>query len=91
VEGLFEAGKDYLTARTGAEMKRHLRTLLNEPDFARDLAMHGHRTILSRHTCAHRVDELMGVCAELGIATDVDRPKRRAPVKERPARAALPI
>jgi spore maturation protein CgeB len=86
VEGLFEAGKDYLLARTGKEMRRHLRTLLNEPEFARDLAMHGHRTILARHTCAHRVDELTEICAEFGVATEMDRPRRKTPVKARPVR-----
>jgi spore maturation protein CgeB len=65
VEGLFTPGRDYLVARDGAEMKRHLLTILNEPEAARQLAAHGHRTILSRHTCAHRVDELLEVFAEL--------------------------
>ncbi|HKI02795.1 MAG TPA: glycosyltransferase, partial [Thermoanaerobaculia bacterium] len=37
----------------------------NEPEARRQLAAHGHRTILSRHTCAHRVDELMEIVAEL--------------------------
>jgi spore maturation protein CgeB len=64
-EDLFTPGKDYLVARDGAEMKRHMRRLLDEPDFARRLAAHGHRTILSRHTCAHRVDELLNILAEL--------------------------
>jgi spore maturation protein CgeB len=70
-EGLFTPGRDYLVARDGAEMKQHLRTLLNEPDAARELAMHGHYTVLSRHTCAHRVDELMRVYAELGSSSPV--------------------
>jgi spore maturation protein CgeB len=64
-EHLFEPGKDFLTARDGQEMKRHLRALLDDPEQARQLAAHGHRTILSRHTCAHRVDELLNIVAEL--------------------------
>ncbi|HEX8913046.1 MAG TPA: glycosyltransferase [Humisphaera sp.] len=64
-EKLFTPGKDYLVATSGEEMKEHLRTLVNDPEAARQLAAHGHRTILSRHTCAHRVDELMEVVAEL--------------------------
>ena len=67
-EHLFTPGKDYLVARDGAEMKRHLRTLLNEPERARQLAEHGRRTILERHTCAHRVDELMEISQELGLS-----------------------
>jgi spore maturation protein CgeB len=65
-EGLFTPGEDYLVARNGEEMEGHLRRLLNDPESARRLAAHGHRTVLSRHTCAHRVDELMEVVAELG-------------------------
>ena len=81
-EELFTPGKDYLIARDGAEMKRHMRRLLEEPDFARRLAAHGHRTILSRHTCAHRVDELLNIVAELhaepaGRAAPRMTPKRR--------------
>jgi spore maturation protein CgeB len=67
-EGLFHPGEDFLVARDGAEMRAHLRMLLNEPEVGAALAEHGRRTILARHTCAHRVDELMGICAELGIA-----------------------
>jgi spore maturation protein CgeB len=29
------------------------------------LAEHGRKTILARHTCAHRVDELLGIYAEI--------------------------
>jgi spore maturation protein CgeB len=64
-ESLFTPGEDYLVARDGEEMKQHLRTILHEPERARKLAAHGHRTILSRHTCAHRVDELLNIAAEL--------------------------
>jgi spore maturation protein CgeB len=64
-EHLFSPGEDFWVARDGAEMKRHLKLLVNEPEARRELAAHGHRTILSRHTCAHRVDELMEIVAEL--------------------------
>src|SRR5256885_10839612 len=46
-------------------MTAQLRWLLDDSEGARRLAAHGHRTVLSRHTCAHRVDELMEVVAEL--------------------------
>jgi spore maturation protein CgeB len=64
-ECLFTPGKDFLVARNGAEMKRHLKALLQDEAMARELAGHGRQTILSRHTCAHRVDELLAVYAEL--------------------------
>ncbi len=67
-EHLFSPGKDYLIARNGQEMQQHLRQLRNEPELARTMADHGRRTILSRHTCGHRVDQLLSICSELGIA-----------------------
>lgn len=67
VEGLFAPGRDFLVARSGGEMKRHLRNLLRDRAMAREIARRGRRTILQRHTCAHRVDELMAICRSLGI------------------------
>ncbi|MDQ6694666.1 MAG: glycosyltransferase [Chloroflexota bacterium] len=64
-EGLFTRGEDYLTAQSGAEMEKHLRTLLSDEAFARSLAEQGLNTILARHTCAHRVDELLAIYSEL--------------------------
>ena len=65
-EGLFTPGEDYLVARDGDEMTAHLRAVLNEPELAARLSRHGRETILARHTCTHRVDELLGIVAELG-------------------------
>jgi spore maturation protein CgeB len=65
-EQLFTPNEDYLVARTGREMQEHLQMILNEPESARRLASHGHRTILSRHTCAHRCDELLEIVATCG-------------------------
>ena len=64
-EGLFEPGEDFLLARDGAQMRRQLRDVLHDPGLARALAEHGRRTILARHTCAHRVDELLAIHAEI--------------------------
>ena len=64
-EGLFRAGEDYLLARDGGEMKRLLRDLLNDTEMAASLAVSGRRTVLDRHTCAHRVDELLHIVAGL--------------------------
>jgi spore maturation protein CgeB len=65
VEGLFSPGKDYLIARSGTEMQRLLASLLGNPEEAARMASHGRRTILGRHTCAHRVDELLAIVAHL--------------------------
>jgi spore maturation protein CgeB len=66
-EGLFRSGRDYLAAWSGATVKRQLALLVSDAKFARDLAAQGRRTILARHTCAHRVNELMSIVAELGV------------------------
>jgi spore maturation protein CgeB len=71
-EGLFSAGSDFLLARNGREMRQHLRDVLNDPSLAATLAANGRRTILARHTCAHRVDELLAIHATLE-----DRPQPR--------------
>lgn len=60
-EGLFRAGEDYLLARDGDEMRAHLRALANDDELRRTLAENGRATILERHTCAHRVDELLAI------------------------------
>lgn len=65
VEGLFKPGEDFLVARNGSEMERHLRALQNDPDLALGLAQHGLETILEHHTCAHRVDELLAIHSTL--------------------------
>ena len=62
-EGLFRPGDDYLVAADGAAMQRHLRAL------RAGLAASGLDTIRARHTCAHRVDQLLAICAELGVAS----------------------
>jgi spore maturation protein CgeB len=60
-EGLFTPRKDYLVAHSGYEMRSQLQRLLNDADLVAKLADHGRRTILTRHTCAHRVQELMEI------------------------------
>jgi spore maturation protein CgeB len=58
-EHLFTPGQDYLVVHSGAEMKSTLRQLLDDPAKRRRLAEHGCETIRRRHTCAHRVNELL--------------------------------
>ncbi|MCE9670740.1 glycosyltransferase [Myxococcus stipitatus] len=65
-EGLFTPGRDFLVAHTGAAMRRHLRALLADEGLRRELAEHGRRTVLARHTCAHRVDQLLRIHQSLG-------------------------
>jgi spore maturation protein CgeB len=67
-EGLFEAGRDYLVARDGDEACEHLRRVLADRHLGAFLAANGRRVILDRHTCGHRVDELLGILGELDPA-----------------------
>lgn len=60
-ERLFTPGEDYLIARNGTEMKELLKAVLADESMARELSLRGRNTILSRHTCAHRVDELLNI------------------------------
>jgi spore maturation protein CgeB len=69
-EGLFRPG-DMLFAADGEQAIRHIRAVLADPDLAACLAANGLRTIRERHTCAHRVDQLLGICAELGVSRPV--------------------
>lgn len=65
-EDLFTPGEDYLVAQNTDEMTRHLRALVADPERAAAQAARGLETIRARHTCAHRVTELLAICARLG-------------------------
>jgi spore maturation protein CgeB len=69
-EHLFTPGEDYLIARHGAEMTRHLSALRDDPALRDALATRGLATIRARHSCAHRVDELLGIVATLTNKVD---------------------
>jgi spore maturation protein CgeB len=58
-EQLFRPGEDYLLASDGDEMRRCMERVLTHADVAGHLTRCGLERIRSRHTCAHRVDELL--------------------------------
>lgn len=64
VERLFRT-EDYLLAPDGPAMQRMIRDLLSDRHLAARLAKNGLETVRRRHTCRHRVDELLAICAEL--------------------------
>jgi spore maturation protein CgeB len=70
VEGLFRAGRDYLVAKNGEQMREHMRDVLHDPALAAELARSARETILARHTCAHRVDELLAIATALGASVE---------------------
>jgi spore maturation protein CgeB len=43
------------------EMIAQVRALLANPAYAAEMAWHGRETVLKRHTCRHRVDELLEI------------------------------
>lgn len=75
-EHLFRPGVDYLAARNGREMRGHLRALMHSRELRESLMHHGLETIRARHTCAHRVSELLSIIEET-------RPSARSVIAER--------
>jgi spore maturation protein CgeB len=67
-EGLFVEGRDFLVARSTDEMTRHVKLLASDPAARLELAERGRRTVLTSHTTAHRVDELLAIANELGAS-----------------------
>ncbi|HEX8432505.1 MAG TPA: glycosyltransferase [Longimicrobium sp.] len=66
-EGLFRPG-DYAVAATPAEMEAALLHFARDEDAGLRQAERGLETILARHTCDHRADELLAILASLGAA-----------------------
>jgi spore maturation protein CgeB len=75
-EGLFTPGEDFLVARNGREMQERLRDVLRDASLSAALVRHGLATIRARHTCVHRVVELLAILQEIGCETRAGRPPR---------------
>ena len=65
VEQLFRPGDDYVVASSGAEMKVKICELLRDETARRQIGTNGRQTILQRHTCAHRAQQLLEICEAL--------------------------
>jgi spore maturation protein CgeB len=61
-EGLF-GPDDFLRAANGEQMTAQLRRLQQDKQLIDELRARGLETIRTRHTCAHRVDELLVIIA----------------------------
>jgi spore maturation protein CgeB len=69
-EGLFRPGEDFLVAPDGEAVSRHLKALRADPELRAHVVRSGLDTILARHTCAHRADELLAVVDQLTSKRD---------------------
>ncbi len=65
-EGLFRPGEDYLCVADGKAMVGEIERLLHDEGARRQIADNGLQTIRNRHTCAHRAQQLLEICDELG-------------------------
>ena len=65
-EQLFQPGEDYVCVPDGMAMCDEIERLLCDDAARKQLAQHGLETIRRRHTCAHRAQQLMEICEELG-------------------------
>ena len=65
IEKLFSPGKDYLIASNKEEMKEQLTKILNDKNLSDELVKHGLKTIHTKHSCSHRVDELFDIMKQL--------------------------
>ena len=63
-EGLFSEGS-YLRARNGDEMRHALQLVLNDAELAAAIAGEGLRLVQERHSCRHRVLELLDIVAQI--------------------------
>lgn len=64
-EHLFSPGNDFLFATNGQEMKEKLSGIIGDEEGAKRISARGLETIRRRHTCSHRVDELLQIHDEL--------------------------
>jgi spore maturation protein CgeB len=77
VERLFRPGQDYIIARNGDEMRRMLREVMQDDGLRAELKLNGLETILSRHTCAHRVSQLLDIYSEIAPARTLSEASTR--------------
>jgi spore maturation protein CgeB len=68
IENLFRPGTDFLVAKTPMQMKSYMKLLLQDAAAANEQVENARQTILMRHTCAHRVDELLQIYQSVGQA-----------------------
>lgn len=64
-EGLFREGSDYLMVHSPGEMREQMLRLSRDEDARARLAERGLETVLARHTCDHRAEQLEAIYADV--------------------------
>lgn len=77
-EQLFRAD-DFLKVSSGPEMQAAMQLLRDDEDAADAYAQRGLETIRARHSCAHRVDELLAILGRDGTARTRDALRATSP------------
>jgi spore maturation protein CgeB len=62
-DNLFDVGRDFAVAHSPAEMRDLIAHLCADEEARRAFGAHGRQTVLDRHTCGHRADELLRILA----------------------------
>jgi spore maturation protein CgeB len=78
-ESLLTEGRDYLVASSGSDVVENLQALLTDSRRAERMAERGRATILARHTCAHRVNELLAIVEGIRTASAAEKAKTSHP------------
>ena len=81
-EHLFRVGDDFLMVQDGAQMTHALKRLKNDAALRDSLVRHGLETIVTRHSCVHRVDELLAIVERLREPAPAPAPESAAPALE---------
>lgn len=68
-EHLFRIGKDFLMVNDGKEMEYWMDELLHDPKMRKSLSTSGLQSVAERHSCSHRVDELLSIVEALSVET----------------------
>jgi spore maturation protein CgeB len=64
-ESLFRPGEDYLVVHDTEQMRNELEHLMHDAAARQQIGQNGLATILRRHTCEHRAEQLTAICEEV--------------------------
>jgi spore maturation protein CgeB len=70
-ENLFTLQKDFLMVSSGEEMIEHLDAVIHDQQLSQSLSSHGLDTIIAKHTCMHRANELLAIYSLVTQEMDV--------------------